>query len=75
MIDHNPFLNSQLVIVYQVSLIDRPPQQISQDLDILASPFTRFYEVEDDTTESILAVVKFITGLDFAVTRSSPDCC
>ena len=33
-----------------------------------------FDEVEDDTTEGILAV-KFIIGLDLAVTRSSPDSC
>ena len=33
-----------------------------------------FDEVEDDTIEGILAV-KFIIGLDFAVTRSSPDSC
>ena len=32
---------------------------------------TGFDEVEDDTIESILAVI----GLDFAVTRSSPDSC
>ena len=36
--------------------------------------FTGFDEVEDDTTDDILAV-KFIRGLDFAVTRSSPDSC
>ena len=36
--------------------------------------FPMLNEVEDDTTEGILAV-KFITGLDFAVTRSSPDPC
>ena len=33
-----------------------------------------FDEVEDDTTEGILAV-KFIIGLDFAVTRYSPELC
>ena len=36
--------------------------------------FPGFDEVEDDTIEGILAV-KFIIGLDFAVTRSSPDSC
>ena len=35
-IKHNPLLNNLLVTVYQVSLIDRLPQQISQDLDIHA---------------------------------------
>ena len=67
-IDHNPILNNLLVTVYQISLIDRLPQQISQDLDTHSG----FNEVEDDTIEGILAV-KFIIGLDFAVTRSSPD--
>ena len=33
-----------------------------------------FDEVEEDTTEGILAV-KFIVGRDLAVTRSSPDPC
>ena len=33
-IDHNPLLNNLVVTVCQVSLIDRLPQQISQDLDI-----------------------------------------
>ena len=33
-----------------------------------------FDEVEEDTTEGILAV-KFIIGLDLAVTRPSPDPC
>ena len=36
--------------------------------------FTGFDEAEDDTIDGILAV-KFIKGLDFAVTRSSPDPC
>ena len=31
-------------------------------------------EVEDDTTDGILAV-RLIIGLDFDVTRSSPDSC
>ena len=34
--DHNPFWNNLVVTVYQVSLIDRLPHQISQDLDIHA---------------------------------------
>ena len=38
-IDHNPLLNNLLGTVYQVSLIDRQPQQISQDLDIHARSF------------------------------------
>ena len=31
-------------------------------------------EVEDDTNDGVLAV-RFIIGLDFAVTRSSPESC
>ena len=73
-IDHNPFLNNLVVTVSQVSLIDRLPQQISQDLDIHARSSPGFGEVEDDTTDGILAV-KFIIGFDFAVTRSSPASC
>ena len=73
-IDHNPLLNNLVVTVSQVSLIDRLPRQIFQDLDIHTRVLSGFYEVEDDTTEGILAV-KFIIGLDFAVTRSSPDSC
>ena len=41
---------------------------------IFISCLPGFDEVQDDTTEDILAV-KFITGLDFAVTRSSSDSC
>ena len=67
-IDHNPLLKNLVVTVSQVSPIDRHLQQIFQDLDILRE----FDEVEDDTTEGILAV-KFIIGLDLAVTHSSPD--
>ena len=33
-----------------------------------------FDEAEEDTNEGVLAV-KFIIGLDLAVTRSSPDSC
>ena len=72
-IDHNPLLNNLVVTVSQVSPIDRHLQQIFQDLDVHTRS-SRFDEVEEDTTEGILAV-KFITGLDLAVTRSSPDPC
>ena len=58
----------------QVSPIDRHLQQIFQDLDIHTRSFPGFNEVEEDTTEGILAV-KFIIGLDLAVTCSSPDPC
>ena len=71
--DHNTILNNLLGRVYQVSSIDHLPQQISQPW-YSYHDFPVFNEVEDDTTEGILAV-KFIIGLDFAVTRSSPDSC
>ena len=73
-IDHNPLLNNLVVTVSQVSPFYRLLQQISQDLDIPYEVLPRFDEVEDDTIEGILAV-KFIIGLDLAVTRSSPDPC
>ena len=62
-----------MVTVSQVSPIDRHLQQFSQDLDIhvKSSPGLK---LKKDTTEGILAV-KFIIGLDLAVTRSSPDSC
>ena len=72
--DEGELVASHSKKLHQVSLIDRAPQQISQDLDIHARSSPRFDELEDDTTEGILAV-KFITGLDLAVTRSSPDPC
>ena len=62
-----------MVTVSPISPINRLLQQISQDLQFHTSP-PQFDEVEDDTTEGILAV-KFIIGLDLAVTRSSPDPC
>ena len=43
------------------------------DLDF-RNVFSGLSEVEDDTTDGILAV-KFIIGLDFASTRSCPDSC
>ena len=73
-IDHNPLLNNMVVSVSQVSPIYRHLQQIFQDLDVHTRSLTGFDEVEEDTTEGILAV-KFIIGRDLAVTRSSPDPC
>ena len=74
-IDHNPLLNNLMVVtVSQVSPIDRHLQQIFQDFDIHTKSTPDFDEVEDDTTEDILAV-KFIISLDLVVTRSSPDPC
>ena len=40
----------------------------------LSSPATDFHGVEDDTKDGVLAI-RFIKGLDFAVTRSSPESC
>ena len=73
-IDHNPLLNNLVVTVSQVSPIDRHLQQIFQDLVIHTRSSPGSDEVEEDTTEGILAV-KFIIGLDLAVTRFSPDPC
>ena len=66
-IDRNPLVYNLVVTIAQVYLIDHQsgswyPYHVSPGFD----------EVEDDTTDGILAV-KFIKGLDFAVTRSSPD--
>ena len=71
--DHNPILNSLLRRVYQVALIDHLQKQIPKDLDFRTIS-SQGFEVEDNTTDGILAV-RFIIGLDFAVTRSSPDSC
>ena len=46
---------------------------VLQDLDF-RHLFPGLDEVEDDTTDGILAL-RFIIGFDFAVTRSSPDSC
>ena len=72
--DHNPILNNLLVRVYQVALIDHLQQKISKDLDFRSISSPGLDEVEDDTTDGILAV-RFIIGRDFAVTRSSPESC
>ena len=72
-IDHNPFVNNLILTFPQVSPIYRHLQQIFQDLDPY-EVLPGFDEVEEDTTEGILAV-KFIIGRDLAVTRSSPDPC
>ena len=69
-----PLLNNLVVTVSQVSPIYRHLQQIFQDVDIQYEVLPGFDEVEDDTTEGVLAV-KFIMGRDLAVTRSSPDSC
>ena len=45
-----------------------------QEFQFPKIPSTGQTEVEDDTLDGTLAI-KLIIGLDFAVTRSSPDCC
>ena len=50
-IDHNPLLHDLLVTVYQVSLIDRVPQQISQDFVSMPGPPRVWWR-----TEGILSV-------------------
>ena len=74
-IEHNPISNNLVVTSFSGfhDLSSRSNRSF-QDLDIHTKVLPRFDEVEDETTEGILAV-KFSTGLDLAVTRSSPDPC
>ena len=44
------------------------------DLDFHNFSSPVLLEVEDDTNDGVLAI-RFIIGLDFAVTRSSPESC
>ena len=69
----------QLVATYpnkfsQVSLIDRLPQKISQDLDIHTRSSPGLMKLKTARPKAF-SLLKFIISLDFAVTRSSPDSC
>ena len=71
---HNPILNNLLKRVYQVALICRLQQRTSKDLVFRNISSQGSMKVEGDTTDGVLAI-RFITGFDFAVTRSSPESC
>ena len=60
--------------LYQVAPISPLEQLNSMDLDSRNISFTGLTEVEDDTSDGVLAT-RFIIGRDFAVTRSSPESC
>ena len=71
---HNPILNNLLKRVYQVALIDHLQQRTSKDPVFRNVSSPGLTEVEDDTTDGVLAI-RFIIGFDFAVSRSSPESC
>ena len=60
------------LFLYQLALIYLLQQLISMDLHVRNISSRGLTEVEDDTNDGVLAI-RFIIGLDFAVTRSSPE--
>ena len=74
----NPILNDLLkrisqttLVLYQVALVYLLQQLMSMDLDF-RNICPRLDEVKDDTNDGVLAI-RFIIGLNLAVTRSSPE--